>query len=80
MKREWTIPFLVMVIFAILILTASVNILQQVQIKEMREAIEILDLKDATMTAYMRDQNIINAKLVERVKALEAENAVSAVQ
>jgi hypothetical protein len=80
MKREWTVPILVLVIMVLFVITATVNILLQAQINDLQEAIQILDLKDATMTSYMRDQNTINMKLVERVKALEAANAVSGVQ
>jgi len=80
MKREWTVPILVLVIMVLFVITATVNILLQAQINDLQEAIQILDLKDATMTSYMRDQNTINMKLVERIKALEAANAVSGVQ
>lgn len=80
MKREWTVPILVLVIMVLFVITATVNILLQVQINDLKETIKVLDLKDATMTAYMRDQNIINAKLTQKVLALEAENAVPAVQ
>ena len=79
-RRNWAIGIIFLILCASMVVVSLVAVIQQVQIHGLQDQVEYLGLEADTMSAYMRDQNQINMKLIERMKALEVENAVPAVQ
>ena len=76
MKDKLVIVIVLLVVFVMALIVG----IQQHQINSLDQQVEILGFEADVASAYMRDQNSINAKLVEKIVLLEQTHEVFKVQ